>query len=103
MRAKKERRIFWLFAGFLSVSFLGFITRTYLPESAWMVLLFLAVVALAVFSFTYYMTVSARVSILAASGIAVWLFLRYSGLREPIFPLLLLASLVSIDLYFRKK
>lgn len=95
--------VMWLIIGICAVSGLGFLINAYDPDSwlyigAFFLLLFLAASAI-----SFFVTNIVRRSLLLGSGVLGIFFLRFLGLRELYYLVLLLLCLISIELYFQKK
>ena len=54
-------------------------------------------------SLAFYISVHARRTILFTLGLVGFLGLRYAGLREPLYIILLVATLFSLELYLKNQ
>lgn len=98
-----EHNISWILICVAAISVLGWYTNTYTPDSVVKMGLFLVLIYSIVFFFVLFVLNNVRRAILSSSGVVIFLALRYLGLREIYFPLLLIAILILIDLYFSKQ
>lgn len=98
-----RRSIWWLIAGVTTISSLAWFANTYTPDSWQMIAIFLALITIIATSFLLYFLNNVRHIFLIIGGFLILLILRLLGLREIIYPLLLLASLVSIELMLKKR
>ncbi len=98
-----HRSIWWLIAGISGVSVLAWFTNTYIPDSWQMIAIFIALITLIIGSFLLYFLKNARHVLLITGGLLILLALRLFNLREIIYPLLLAASLLSLELMLRKR
>ncbi len=98
-----HRSIWWLIAAISGVSALAWFTNTYAPDSWQMIVIFIALITIIIGSFLLYFLNRVRHILLITGGILILLILRLFGLREIIYPLLLAASLLSLELMLRKR
>lgn len=100
---KKERNVWWLIAGVSGISLLAWFINTYNPDTyirhaEFFLLLFFSVTSLSIFVIG-----SMRRAVFVGIGLIIFLLLRLIGLREPLYPILLTVSLVSLELYLNKQ
>ena len=93
----------WLIIGICAVSGLGFLINAYDPDSGLIIGAFFLLLFIAAYAISYFATNIVRRSILLGSGVFGIFFLRFLGLREIYYLVLLLLCLISIELYFQKK
>lgn len=86
-----------------AVSTLAWFINTYAPDSWQMIAIFFVLAALIIMNFLNYLLNNVRHILLITTGILIVLLLRLLGLREIIYPLLLAATLLSIELMLRKR
>lgn len=98
-----HRSILWLIAAISGISALAWFTNTYTPDSWQLVIIFFALITLITGSLLLYFLKNARHVLLITGGLLILLVLRFFGLREIIYPLLLIASLFSLELMLRKR
>lgn len=99
----RPRNPFWLFAGIVGLSLLGWFTHTFAPNSLLLLLFFFVIVGCITFALAYFIINNVRRAFLVALFCSGTLLLRFLNLRSPMYFLLLLASLVSLELYLRKR
>ncbi len=91
-----------LVAAVAGLSTIAWLTNTYVPNGytigAFFFVLFLTAATLA-----FSLTDSKRRASLVAGGVVGFMLLRLLELREPIYLVLLLASLLSLEVYLRKR
>jgi cell division protein FtsW (lipid II flippase) len=93
----------YLFAEISLMSALGWFINAYTPDSWQSVGVFFAILAAIIATGLGYFQINTRQTALITGGIILMLYLRYLGLREIFYPLLLAATLVSIELMLRKR
>ncbi len=97
------RNSFWLIVGIAGLSFLGWLMTTSEPHGVPSLILFLSVVSGTSFSLSLFVVNNTRRAVLISTGITVYFVLRYIGLRHIIYPILLVASLLSLELVSHKR
>lgn len=100
MRQRRNTKL--LILGFLGLAGLAFFADKFAPSSLQIVSAFLLIFLLSDFFLSQYLLNNVRRAILLSSGLTVFLALRAAGLREPIYPALLIACLISLELLFGK-
>jgi len=103
MTVKKPRNVWWLVAGIFGLSGLGWFINTFGPNSFVLILLFFLIVFFTSLCFFLFLLNNVRRAILLSLGVSLFFFLRLLNLREPFYIILLVASIVSLDVYFRKR
>jgi len=93
----------WLIIGFIGISILGWLEKSFDPDSFIIMMMFFIILFLTSVSFTYFATNIVRRSIIIGSGVFGFFLLRYLQLREPFYVLLLVACLISLELYYQKR
>lgn len=86
-----------------AVSFLAWFVNAYSPDSWQRIAIFFVLAAIIIATLSFSLLNNVRRVLLITSGVLILLLLRLLGLREIIYPLLLLASLLSIELVLRKR
>lgn len=99
---KKERNVVSLLIAITSLSAIGWLTHTHPPDTNRVIGLFF-LIFLTVVSCTLFYTESRRRALLMGIGVIVFFFLRLIDLREPIYLILLAASLISLEVYLNKR
>lgn len=100
---KKQRNILWLIIGISGISGMGWFTNTYTPDSIQRLWIFYVLFFASGFFLLLYLLNNIRRAILCAAGITIFLLLRSLNLREPWYLLLLVASLISLEVFFQKR
>lgn len=99
----KERNLLWLILGISGISILAWFGNTYPPDTmvkiATALLLFFTMIS----SMSYFLLNNVRHALLLSLGLSIFLILRILQLREPIYPILLLVSVLSLELLFQNK
>jgi len=98
-----QRNITWLLVGISGISGLAWLTNTQNPANPIFLLLFFVILFFTAYSLTFFITNIVRRSLLVSGGVLVFFLLRYLGLREPLYIVLLVASLVSLELSSQKR
>lgn len=97
------RSVWFLIIGISAISGSAWFANTYTPDSWQKVVIFFIFAAAIILSLLLYILNNVRHVLLITGGLLILLFLRLLGLREIIYPLLLLACLVSVELMLRKR
>lgn len=100
---RPHRSIWWLFVGISGISALAWLTNANAPDSWQVMLLFLILITAITISLLLYFINNMRHIFFITGGLLILLMLRFLGLREIIYPILLIASLLSIELLLRKR
>ncbi len=95
--AHPERRIYSVLLFLTSASGLGWFINSYPPTSPALFLWFYPICFFMLFFLAYALTLHSRRSLLLALGLIVILFLRGMHLRHPLYPVLLILLLVSLE------
>lgn len=98
-----RRSIWWLVIGITGIIGFAWFTNTYTPDSWQMIVIFFTLIIAILISLLLYFVNNVRHILLITGGLLILLVLRYLGLREIIYPLLLAASLLSLELMLRKR
>ncbi|MEK7544168.1 MAG: hypothetical protein AAB557_04820 [Patescibacteria group bacterium] len=97
------RSVWWLFVGISGISALAWFINVHAPDSWQVMLLFFILITAIIISLLLYFIDAARHIFLITGGLLILLTLRFFGLREIIYPILLIASLLSVELLLRKR
>jgi hypothetical protein len=93
---------YWLFKSVILIIIFGWFVNFFTPYSFLYKSIFFILIFLIVYAFCYFLLNNVRRCILCGLGAVIYLLLRLLGLRESIYPILLIISLISIDMYFSK-
>lgn len=99
---KKERNIPALLVGLCGLSTLGWLMHSFAPDGI-RISLFFTLVFTVTAAFSFFVARSRRQAVLAGVGVSTLFFLRLIGLREPLYVILLFASLISLEVYLKKR
>lgn len=86
-----------------AASTLAWFVNSYTPDSWQRIAIFFVLIAIILSSLLIPLLNNVRHILLITGGLLILLVLRYLGLREIIYPLLLIASLLSLELMLRKR
>ncbi|MDP1721994.1 MAG: hypothetical protein Q8L37_02185 [Candidatus Gottesmanbacteria bacterium] len=100
---RSHHSVRWLFVCISGISALAWFTNSYTPDSWQAVITIFIIITIIITSFLLYFLNTVRHILLITAGILILLILRYWGLREIIYPMLLIASLLSLELMLRKR
>jgi len=92
----------WFLASLIFISGLGAYVNLLSPQSTIAVAGLLLIIAGIIFCCGMFLTKSIRRALLYATGVIIYLTLRFIGLREWYFPLLLSITVLSTDAYFTR-
>lgn len=95
---EKPRDITWLIVGISTICALGFLINTQNPDYVIPLVIFFLLLFIAAFSLTFYITNIVRRSILVGGGVFVFFLLRFLGLRDWYYVLLLGICLIFVEL-----
>lgn len=100
---KKGQNIWWLILSICGISSIAWLTNTYDPSRPYVLVVFFALMFATAVTFGLFVTNHARHSWLFAVGVIGFFLLRFLELREAYYPVLLMASLISLELYLNKR
>ena len=95
--------LWWLIAGISGLSGLGWFVNTFAPDQQLHRIAFFSIFLVSSFSLMQYILANMRQALLLSLGLTIFLLLRYLGLREMLYPLLLVACLISLELGLRRR
>jgi len=99
---QRRRNIRWFVPGLVGFAMLGWIVLSF-PPNSWLISLFFLLFFLSSFAVSYSLINNVRRAILINLGLVTIFVLRYLNLREPLYIILLVATLLSLELYFQKR
>lgn len=99
----KKHNLWFFFGGTLFLSILGWYANAFTPTSIERLVIFLTLCGAGIFFFIVYITDNVRHGIIISSTVIILLILRYLQLKEWIYPALLAAVALSIELYLEKR
>lgn len=100
---RSHRSVWWLIISITGISAMAWLVNTYTPNSWQLITIFFALIVTIITSLLLYLLNNVRHILLVTGGLLILLLLRLLGLREIIYPLLLVASLLSLELMLRKR
>ena len=103
MVSRQPRNIWWLIVAMCGLSALAWFVNTYSPNSWQFLFVFFSLVCFTSLFFLFYLLNNVRRSVLVSLGIILYLLLRYLNLRESIYLILLLTSLISLEVFLKKR
>lgn len=103
MERHNGRNIWYLFLGIWAVSGLAWFVNTFPPTSPTNLIIFFLLVFFSGLFLSQFVLKKFRLSVLLSTGLTIFLLLRLLDLRQPIYPALLFACLLSLELYYRKR
>jgi hypothetical protein len=95
-----QHNILWLIAGISGICGLGLTVNTFDPILPVPLMLFFISLSIIAFCFTMFLTNIVRRSLLVSGGVIVFFSLRFIGLREWYYVLLLVLSILLLEKYF---
>ncbi|OGG29174.1 hypothetical protein A2973_01655 [Candidatus Gottesmanbacteria bacterium RIFCSPLOWO2_01_FULL_49_10] len=98
-----QRSVWWLIGFVSGISALAWLVNNYSPDSLKIHVLFFSIIFCTSFCLLLYLINNVRRCLLISSGFVVFLVLRSLQLRELLYPLLLVATLLSLELMLRKR
>ncbi len=102
-RHKTKRNPLLLFLGLTGIIGLSAYVNIVAPASLPAVLGFFALVAASLWLLLSYALVCKRHTLLITGGVLLFLFLRYVGLKHPLYAILLLASVFAAEFLWRER
>ena len=100
---RPQHSVWFLIIGISGISGLAWFVNTYTPDSWQKIVILFTFIATIITSVLLYFLNNVRHIILITGGLLILLVLRFMGLREIIYPLLLAASLLSLELMLKKR
>lgn len=100
---ERSRNSWWLFIGLIGIGILSWFISTFPPKELLFRAIFFLIIFFTTTSLSLYVLNNVRRSLWMGLGITGSLLLRYLGLREPFYVVLLLASLISLEVFFQKR
>lgn len=100
---QNPRNYLWLIIGICGISGLGWLINSFDPNYLLPLVLFFLLLFITIFSLSFFITNIVRRSILIGSGVFVFSLLRFFGLREWYYALLLIVCLILIELSFQNQ
>jgi hypothetical protein len=91
------RNITHLLIGVVGIGAVGWYTNVFFPTSPTSIAIFFLLLGSTIGSLLLYLYGNMRRSLLLTAGIIIFLLLRYFGLRQPLYPILLAASILCIE------
>ncbi len=98
-----QRNVWWLILGITGLSGLAWFMNTIPPDSMSQIIEFLLIILVTSFVSAQFLLNNVRRAVLVSVGFSIFLVLRYLGLRDPIYLILLVASLISLEMLLSKK
>lgn len=89
--------------GISGISLLGWFVNSYSPDSVWMIAVFFVILSASVFFISLLFLKKIRRAALLTFGVILWLILRFLGLRELYYPILLIPILISLEILFQNR
>lgn len=100
---RRQRKAWWLVLGITGTGGLGWFMNTFSPSSRLTICAFFALFFAASSFLGLYALNNVRRAILLGLGVSAFLLLRYLQLRHPLYVVLLVASLISLEVFFQKR
>lgn len=98
-----DRDFRYALLGTSSISVLGYYIYAFPPDTSVHIAILFTIIALTVFSWTYYIVPVRRIAFLTTGFVVTFLLLRILKLHHPIYILLLLSTIVSLELIRNKR
>ncbi len=98
-----SKHILWLLIGISGLCGLGWVINTIDPAQTGALVLFFCILFVTVYGFIFFLTRKKERALLWTIGIVLFFLLRFFGLREWLYPVLLIACLISLEILFQKR
>lgn len=98
----KPRNPWWLVLGISGISLVAWFVNAYLPDTALRIAYFFIIFFATSFFLSQFLLNNMRRAVLVSLGLSIFLLLRLLGLREPLYGVLLLSSLISLGLLIKR-
>lgn len=92
-----------LLAALVGLGGIAWLVNTFSPDSWFVLVIFLTLVAADVFLFVLFLSKRRRLSVLASLGATAFLLLRLLELHSPLYLALLVIMLISLELTWKKR
>jgi hypothetical protein len=102
LHGRRTLNIRWIYAAFVLISIFGWYVNVFAPDSGIKIIIFFSIIFAIIFSTALFLLNNVRRGVLCGIGAVIFLLLRILGLRDPIYPVFLIAALISLDWYLRK-
>jgi len=102
-RHKPARNPYLLISGVSGYILLAGFVNVFPPDNAWKISLFIIIFSVSSGLIVQYLFRTMQQSLLLGTGLALFLILRIFGLRSPIYAVLLLVCILSLELTLRKQ
>ncbi len=97
------RNPWWLVLGVSGISLIAWFVNTYPPDSMLRIATFFLLFFLATLLNSLFLFNNVRRGLLVSFGLSIFFLLRMLNLREPLYPILLIITLISLEVLFRTK
>lgn len=85
------------------LSILGWFVNTFTPDTFFRMAFFFLIAAITTFFFSLSILKIVRRAVLVALGVVILLLLRFLGLRDWYYPILLIPVLISLEILLQKR
>jgi len=99
---KRQRNPYLLFVGVSGYFLLAAYVNVFPPDAPWRIGIFIIAFAFSTWMLLRYLFKNTRQPTVFTIGLATILVLRFLGLRHPLYPLLLVASIIAFELNTKK-
>lgn len=100
---RKPRNVLYLILGIAGASVTAWFINTYEPLTKIIIAIFFFLILVTSFTTLLFIFNNVRRATLGATGLTIFLMLRYLNLRHIGYTILLIATLVSLELSFQKR
>lgn len=101
-RHKHSRNPLLLFWGLTGFFLLAAYINVFVPNALPPLILFFLILYLSLYLVTFYLIPHTRHALLITTGVVLYLGLRFLELRQPVYVLLLIASLVALEYLWKE-
>ncbi len=100
---RSQRNPYLLISGVSGYILLAAFVNIFPPDALWRIALFIIAFTASTGLLIQYVLRRIQQSILLGFGLALFLVLRFFGLRSPVYPALLIACIVAIEILWKRK
>lgn len=98
-----QRNITWLFMGFGSMCVLGWLVNTTSPNGWPTILALFSLITVATYALAMFILNHSRRAGFITIGVVAFFLMRMAHLRQPLYSILLVAALLSLELTSKKR
>ncbi|MEK7577327.1 MAG: hypothetical protein AAB492_01745 [Patescibacteria group bacterium] len=100
---KNERDFRGALVGISGLSALGYLIHTFIPDTPLLIGLFFVLIGITVYGWMLFISQAIRIALLTTIYVLIFFLLQLMHLRHPLYTLLLLTFIISLEVIHRKR